>query len=226
MPLPAFGFCVDINLHGNDLRSILELLKTGCFARVAQHACVHAPFKAEAARLGIHIEEVLKFVEVRILGKLGCLSYPIYPPQSLNYVDPTGIDRNVDVIFLVGPGGLPQSYHDVPSAVDLCKVAINPRSYNEHKRLALEALSMKVAEKDPLFGINEKTGLVTIGCLLATHSDAAVREQAQELLAVAMTDESLGFVTKFFERHRYAHGNRIVQEARIACQDLKTKVDA
>lgn len=109
------AFCVDINLHGNDLRSILELLKTGSFARVAQRACVHAPFKAEAARLGIHFEEVFKFVEVRVLDKLGCLSYPIYPPHSLNYVDPTGIDRNVDVIFLVGPGGLPQNYHDVPS---------------------------------------------------------------------------------------------------------------
>lgn len=193
---------------------------------MAQHACVHAPFEAEAARLGIRLEEVLKFVEVRILDKFGCLSYPIYPPQSLNYVDPTGIDRNVDVMFLVGPGGLPQSNHDVPSEVDLCKIAINPRSYNEHKRLALEALSMKVAEKDPLFGQNEKRGLITIGCLLATHSDAAVREQAQGLLAVAIGDESLDFVTKFFERHRYALGNRIVQEARLACQEQNANVDA
>lgn len=85
---------------------------------------------------------------------------------------------------------------------------------------------MKVAEKDPMFGLNEKRGLVTIGCLLATHSDAAVREQAQELLAIAITDESLGFVTTFFERHRYAVGNRVVQEARIAFQDQNTKVDA
>jgi hypothetical protein len=226
MPLAAFGFCVDINLHGNDLLTILELMKTGCYGSVAKHACIVEPFKTEATRLGIQLEEVLKFMEVKVWDKYGCLSYPIYPSQSLNYVDPTGIDGRVDVVFLIGPGGLPQTYHDVPSAADLCKVAINPRAYNEHKRLALEALSIKVADKDPQFGSNEKKGLVTIGCLLATHSDAAVREQAQELLNTAFTDENLKFVMAFFESHRYPLGDRIVQETSRACQGKKAMLVA
>merc|ERR1712151_1154816 len=86
----------------------------------------------------------------------------------------------------------------------------------ESTRLALEALTMQIATQDSGLSAGTKKGLVTIGCLLVIHSDAAVREQAQELLNASITVESFGFVRTFFTRHRYELGNRVVQETSLA----------
>jgi len=210
--LPVFGFCVDVTVHGKDLQDVLELLKARDHESIAQHPSVGECFKAEAARLGIHLRDVLPFLEAGVLDEFGRLPYHVYPGGGPDYVDPTEIVRDVCVVFTVGHHGLPQSTHDVPSPTDLCKAAMNPRLYNEHRRLALEALAIQAAAQDSTFCRNAKKGLTTLGCLLSTHSDASVREQAQELLVAAMTSESLTFIGNFFKRLRHPLGDRIVQE--------------
>ena len=206
-----------MELLGEDVCAILKSLSSSDNEAIQQHAVAGPALQAETARLGMpSLKDVLPRLQVGVLDKNGCFAYSLHPVNKVALH--TSETCKVRTVFTVCTQALqwgcnlsyrpPQKY----LTADLFSAAATQCSFNEHRRIALEALTLQCMSEHPEVTSEVKKSMVTVGCMLATFEDAAVREQAVDLMIAAVSSDTLEFVKAFFASRQHHLGTRVVQE--------------
>lgn len=167
--------------------------------------------EAEAADLGVSVDELLPRLDV-VVDMHG---YPWGEHSAA-----AGKKRFLRIAYskkstdrILSPQLLEQGWQfgDEGSVEVLCGVAALASIPAEHSRLALHALT--------LLSPRGHQGALAAGCRAAVHKDAAVRDQAMELLLCLAWPRDLEAVRRRLRSQGDAHASRILRELEQAVQD-------
>lgn len=177
-------------------------------------------FQAEAARLGVSLDCVLPHLQVGVLDEHGHLAYSLRPFRDVNHVD-IRVDECthvVEALFTVcdqAPQWGCWHSHSYPLSqqnllADLCAMAVTHRTYNEFRRMALEAMTLVASSHPSEVTAEARNAMMMVGCLLATYEDASVREQATDLLIASASMDTFDIMKTYFRDHKHPLGERVL----------------
>lgn len=165
----------------------------------------HPLLEAEIARVGVALEDLLPNLDIVVIDEHG---YP-WGPHS----EATGLRKFLSFTHrgkpterLLSPQQAESGWQlgDEGSVDVLCGIAALASIPSEHTRLAFHALA--------LLSPQGHRGALTAACCAASHRDAAVREQALELLLCLVRPRDVKDVQAMLRSQYDAHASRISRE--------------